>query len=102
MQIRKGTRKGRGEITKLGDLFEKYRKTLKAPQGTVIEAFRDVVEDLLSIKIPKEKIKYSPTSKILSIQGGGPIKSEINLNKKEILTHLKGRLGEKSAPKEIL
>ena len=94
-------RKGRGEITKLGDLFEKYKKTLKAPQATVIETFREVVSELLSIEIPKERVKYSTSSKTLSVTGGGPLKSEIKIHKKEILTHMKGRLGDKSAPSEI-
>lgn len=95
-------RKGRGEIVKLGDLFEKYRKNLKAPEKTIIVAFEEVVLDLFEIKIPKGKVKYSPASKTISIIGGGPLKSEINLHKEEILLHMKGRLGEKSAPKEIL
>lgn len=95
-------RKGRGEIVKLGDLFEKYRKNLKAPQGTVIESFCEVVEDVLCITIKKEKVKYSPSTKTVSLVIGGALKSEIQLHKKEILNHLKGRLGEKSAPTEIL
>lgn len=95
-------KKGRGEIVKLGDLFEKYRKNLQAPEKTVIIAFEEVVFDLLEIRIPKGKVKYVPTSKIISLIGGGPLKSEINLHKEDILNHLKGRLGEKSAPKDIL
>ncbi|MFT5037180.1 MAG: hypothetical protein ACI9VM_000757 [Candidatus Azotimanducaceae bacterium] len=95
-------RKGRGEVIKIGDLFDKYRKTLKAPQGSVIKVFCEVVFELLTIEINKERIKYSPSTKILSLATGGPLKSEIQLHKKEILTHMKGRLGEKSAPKDIL
>lgn len=92
---------GRGEMVKVGGLFEKYKKTLIAPQKTVIEAFCDVVEDLFEIKIPREKVKYSPSSKTL-VLNSGVIKSEVLLHKKEILTHMKGRLGEKNAPKDIL
>jgi len=95
-------RKGSGEIKKVGDLFEKYRQTLKAPEKTVIRAFCGVVEDLLNITIDEKKISYSPASRTLSFKRGGPLKSEILMYKTEILTHLKGRLGEKSAPKEII
>ena len=95
-------RKGRGEIKKVGDLFEKYKKTLKAPQGTVIEAFREVLSELLSIEISKDKVKYSPATKTLSVTQGGPLRSEIRLHQEEILAHMKGRLGEKSAPNKIL
>lgn len=93
----------RGEgIKNLNSLFDKYRKTLKAPQGSVIAAFIEVVNDVLGITVKKEAVRYTPSSKTLVIQGGGPLKSEITLHKEEILNHLKGRLGEKSAPKEIL
>ncbi len=93
----------RGEgIKKLNSLFDKYKHTLKAPQGSVITAFIEVVYDVLGITIKKEAIRYSTSSRTLVVQGGGPLKSEITLNKEEILTHLKGRLGEQSAPKEIL
>ncbi|MDC1205549.1 hypothetical protein N8083_01740 [Candidatus Pacebacteria bacterium] len=95
-------RKGRGEIIKIGDLFEKYRKTLVAPQRTVIETFCEVVLELLSIEITKKSVKYSPSTRILSVGTGGPLKSEIKLHRTEILAHMKGRLGEKNAPKDII
>lgn len=90
------------EIKKVGDLFEKYHRRLVAPEGSVIEAFVEVVEDLLSFKIPKSKVRYTPASKILSLQGKAALKSEIKLHEREILNHLKGRLGEKNAPHTIL
>lgn len=95
-------RKGRGEVMKIGDLFGKYRKTLKAPQGTVIDVFKEIIFEVLSIEIEKDTVKYSPSTKILSMSIGGPLKSEIKLHKEEILAHMKGRLGEKSAPVDIL
>ena len=95
-------RKGRGEITKLSTLFEKYKNTLRAPQGTIIDCFRDVVFELIKLEVPKSKVKYTVYSKTLSIAVSGPLKSEILLRKKEIINHLKGRLGEKSAPADII
>jgi hypothetical protein len=95
-------RKGRGEITKLSSLFEKYTKLLKAPQGVVVDAFREVVQDVLNLDIPKEKITYTVRSRTLSVAVFGPRKSEIQLHKREIISHLKGRLGEQSAPLEII
>lgn len=95
-------RKGRGEITKLSALFEKYSKVLKAPQGVVIDAFSEVVKDVLNLSIPKDKITYTVRTRTLRVAAFGPIKSEIQLHKREILIHLKGRLGEQSVPKEIL
>lgn len=95
-------RKGRGEITKLSALFDKYKNTLRAPQGSVVECFRDVVADLMHIDIPAAQITYTVHSRTLSARVAGPLKSELRLHAKEILTHMKGRLGERNAPAEIV
>ena len=93
----------RGEgVKKLGSLFDTYKKTLKAPQGSVITAFCEVVEELLGYQVKKTNLSYQPHSKTLCIKGSGPLKSELLIHKTEILTHLKGRLGEPSAPKDII
>ncbi len=95
-------RKSRGEITKLNTLFEKYKKILKAPQGTVVDAFCGLVLELMSIEIQKTLVTYNVHTRVLHLKVSGPLKSEIKLRKSELLAHLKGRLGEQNAPKEIL
>lgn len=95
-------RKGRGEIKKVGDLFEKYKKTLIAPQRTVIKEFVEVVYDLLNVEIHPSSVRYSPETKTLSVTVRGALKSEIQLHRDEISMHMKGRLGEKNAPHTIL
>jgi len=90
------------KLTHITSLFEKYKRTLKAPQGIVVEAFIEVVEDVIGVTIKQEAIKYSVGSKTLALQVSGPLKTEIKLHQEEILTHLKGRLGVQSAPKIIL
>ncbi|MBX2866507.1 hypothetical protein KTR10_00905 [Candidatus Kaiserbacteria bacterium] len=93
----------RGEgVKKLGDLFSVYKERLIAPQGAVIDMFIEVVQELLSVEIKKEKVSYNPHSKTLSLAIGGPLKAEILLRKEEVLAHMKARLSGKSAPKEIL
>lgn len=93
----------RGEgIKKIDSLFNKYKKILKAPQGVVVDAFIEVVNDLVGVKIPKEYITYTTHSKTLSLAISGPLKSEILLHKDEIITHMKGRIGAQSAPKVII
>ncbi len=94
-------RQGRGQITKLSDLFEKYTKTLKAPQGIVVNCFVEVVEELIGIPVAKKEVSYTVYTKTLTVRAQGPLKSEIILRKNEILAHMKGRLGEGSAPVEI-
>jgi hypothetical protein len=91
-----------GDVTKVGDLFEKYKRILKAPQGVVVDAFIEVVSDIIGIEIPKESISYTVHNKTLTLRISGSLKSEIFLHKKEILTHMKGRIGQQSVPKIIL
>jgi hypothetical protein len=92
----------RGEgIKKLSHLFEKYTKNLIAPERTVIAGFLEVTSDLYGWDLKKESVTYNPRTKVLSLAVSGPFKTEMQLHKEEILTHLKGRLGEKSAPKDI-
>jgi hypothetical protein len=93
--------RGKG-IIKVSDLFLKYKQILKAPQGSVVSAFIEVVEDMFHITLKKHQCSYSPQTKTLSLQTSGMIKSEILLQKKKILTHMAEKLGEKSTPKEIL
>lgn len=95
-------KKGRGGIVKVGSLFDVYKIRLKAPQKTVIKEFEEVIYDLFKMHVPLTKCTYSPHTKTLSIAVSGPLKSEVQLRKAEILAHLKGRLGEKSAPTDIV
>ncbi len=93
---------GRGEITKISKLFSVYATRFKAPQGTVTKVFCEVIYDLFNFTLKEGACTYTVATKTLHINVGGPLKSEILLRKGEILTHLKGRLGEKSTPTDIL
>lgn len=100
---RPDNKKKRGEgIVKMSDLFLKYQKILKAPQGTVVQAAIDTIHEMYGITLKKEQCTYQVHSKTLSVQVGGPFKSEIILNKKEILERIGKRIGVESAPKQIL
>jgi len=95
-------RLGRGEVVKVADLFAKYKNILKAPEASVKKAFVDVVADLLEIPVQEDVVSYKPSTRIITLKTGGPLKSELLLHKKEILTHLKGRLGAEGAPKDFI
>lgn len=95
-------KKGDPQLVPVNKLFERYRQVLKAPEGVVIDAFVEVVEDLFSVQVPKERVSYKPYTKTLSVAISGALKSELKVREKEVLTHLKGRLGAQSAPKTIL
>lgn len=89
-------------ITKISALFEKYTSRLIAPESSVIEAFREVAEDMFGFSVKKEQCSYSAYTKTLKLNLSGPPKSEIMLRKEEVLAHLKGRLGEQNAPQNII
>ena len=90
------------DLKKVSSLFDKYKKNLIAPEASVVSAFVEVVNDLLGIDCPKNQIKYNPGTKTLSFLGSGVLRGECKLHELEIISHLKGRLGEKSAPRTIL
>lgn len=93
----------RGEgIKQLKDLFTKYREQLIAPEATVVNAFIEVVHDVLGVKLRKESVHYTPATHTLTVTASGVLKNEIALHTEELLTHMKGRVGVKAAPKTIL
>ncbi|MAZ30067.1 hypothetical protein CL655_02165 [bacterium] len=85
----------------LNALFDRYKKILKAPEAAVCDAARAVIEELLGVPIRTEQITYSPQTRVLHIKHG-LLKSEVLPHKTEILNHLKGRLGVRSAPQDIV
>lgn len=94
--------KRRGEIIAVRDLFEKYRKTLQAPQKTVeIESIR-VIGEIVGIKLNESQIKYTVTSRTLVLNVPSLIKQEVKFHHEAILKELKNRLGVKSSPQCIL
>ncbi len=95
-------KKGSGEIVKISKLFEVYAKRFVAPEKSVVKVFIETVEDLYGITIKESQCQYRPVTRTVLLTVPGALKSEILLNKKEILVHVTGRLGQKSAPKEVL
>ncbi len=92
----------RGELKQLSALFSKYKEILIAPESTVIDAFLEVVEDMFEIKLDKKFVRYTTSTKTLSVTGYGPFKMELKLHEKEIISHIVGRIGKKNAPERII
>ncbi len=103
MLLNKDNKKKRGQgIVKISDLFKKYTDVLRAPQGTVISSFIEVIEDQFGYTIRKEQCVYSVATRTLRLNVSGPLKSEILLQKSRVLGLLSDKIGKKSAPVEIL
>lgn len=93
---------GEHKMTAVEALLARYRSVLKAPERTVVETTVEVIKDLYGFEVATKYISYSPQSRIITIKASGALKTEIVLHKREILQHLKGRLGVSSAPKDII
>lgn len=93
--------KRRGELIKVGSLFDKYKNILQPPQATVLAEVIEVIDDVCGIVLQKKYIKYSVATKTISILAPSVLKQEIMRKQTEILIHLRGRLGTK-APTKIL
>ncbi len=89
-------------ITRVSNLFSKYAKLLKAPQGTVVQACIDVIFDIYGITLKKNQCTYQVQSKTLVLHIPGTIKSEVLLNKEVILSEMAKKIGVESTPKNIL
>lgn len=89
-------------VVHITNLFEKYKKTLRAPQKSVVEAFKKATEEVVGIELDSRHLSYSPPTKTLSLTISGPIKTEVLLRKKELLTHVEKNLGKKNTPTTIL
>lgn len=89
-------------VVHITNLFEKYKKTLRAPQKSVIDAFKKAAEEVVGVELKTHHTSYSPHTKTLSLSVSGPVKTEILLRKKEILTHIEKNLGRKNTPTTIL
>ena len=94
--------KRRGEIVAVKDLFEKYRKTLQAPQKTVeLEAIR-VIGEITHLKLKEEQVSYTVSTRVLSVNASSLIKQELKMKHNLIIAELKKQLGTKSSPQTIL
>ena len=91
-----------GGTVKISDLFKKYTDVLKAPQGTVVKNFIEVVQDMFGVTLRPDQCIYSVVSQTLSLRISGTMKTEITLHKKKIIEEMTERLGEKNKLKEIL
>lgn len=90
------------EIKHAGPLFDRYKKLLRAPQGSVVKVFCEVVKDEYGFEIQKERVDYNPHTKIIYLKMSGPIKHELLLGKKKLLAGCEERLGGSSSPKAIV
>lgn len=86
----------------IGDLFEKYRNKIKAPQGSVKKRCVLVIKEVTGFDIKIEEMEYTVSTRTLYLKVPSILKSELKFHHKKILTQLKQDLGEEVAPKFIV
>lgn len=88
-------------MKQIGGLFEKYRLTIKAPQGSVENEAVVVIEKITGFLLKKEQVVYTVSTKTLSLQIPSILKSEIQFKREQILTELQKNLGKDNSPQVL-
>lgn len=89
------------KMKNIGDLFERYKKHFKAPQASVEKACSESIFKVTNFEVKKESIKYTVSTKTISLNLPSVLKSEIKFKHKEILSDLEETLGKEECPKII-
>ncbi len=89
------------EMKRLGDLFARYEKRLKPPQASVEKVVTETIKARFNFDISQEKCSFNVATKTAHLSVPGVLKTEIFLQKKELLHDLKERLGA-NAPTQII
>ena len=90
------------KMKRVGDLFDKYRKRLKAPQSTVEKACASVIKEVSGFDVTAEQITYTVSTRTVFLQVPSLLKSELRFHNKTILNKLEEQLGKEGAPQVIL
>ena len=88
-------------MKRLGDLFERYRKRIKAPQASVEKECLIIINELMQFDLKTSQIEYTVSSRTLSLRIPSVLRTEILLKKTEILEKLKAHLGADNCPTHI-
>jgi len=86
------------KFTKIGSLFEIYKKRLRPPQASVEEVCFEVIREVTKFPISREWIVYTVSTRTVSIQAPSILKSELAFYYDEIKKQLQDKLGAAHAP----
>ncbi len=88
-------------MKQVGDLFEKYKTRFKAPQASVERECLLVIKQVTGFDILPAQIKYTVSTRTISLQVPSILKSELRFHHAAILQELETRLGKGGCPKVI-
>lgn len=88
-------------MKRLGDLFERYRTRIKAPQASVEKECLLIIKELTQFDLELSQVEYTVSTRTLSLRVPSVLRTEILLKKPEILERFKSHLGADSCPTYI-
>ena len=88
-------------MKRLGDLFERYRTQIKAPQASVEKECVVVIQELTQFELQLSQIEYTVSTRTISLRVPSILRTEILFKKTAILDTLKARLGADNCPTYI-
>lgn len=88
-------------MKRLGDLFERYRTRIKAPQASVEKECIVIIKELTQFDIQLSQLEYTVGTRTISLRVPSILRTEILFKKAEILEKLKAHLGADNCPTYI-
>ena len=85
----------------LSTLLDNFQKRFTPPQASVEKRVAEIICEVTTLQIKPEQIKYTVSTKTISLQVPSVLKSELQHQKTFILERLKSDMGV-NAPKVIL
>ncbi|MCA9361841.1 hypothetical protein KC906_00560 [Candidatus Kaiserbacteria bacterium] len=89
-------------MKRVGDLFEKYKTKLKAPQASVEKECVLVINTITGFTLTQDQLTYTVSTRTLALKIPSLLKSELRFHHEAILRELENRLGKDGCPKVIL
>lgn len=80
----------------------RYTARIKAPEKSVLDAFKNAVREAASFELDAGDASYRPHTRTITLGCRGPKKTEILLRKGTILSKMKQALPPQSAPMDIV
>ena len=89
-------------MKRVGDLFEKYRTRMVAPQATVEKVCIEVVAEVAGVTLTEKQVSYTVATRTVSLQVPSVVKSELRFHHEAILSNLRRRIGKTNCPEVIM
>ncbi len=86
----------------LGHLLLRYKTILKPPQASVEKEAVAVITEVTGITLTTAQLSYTVHTRTLTIKAPSLLRSELYLKREVILSTLRQRLGEQSAPTTLI